>query len=106
MSGIEDLLVGSEMYGSTTVCTLLIGKAYNRGVRAHKILMEAIFRLKWNAFSQWLSKREDSNVNKVDIMQQTMASQLALGEERDVASPMKEMCDTITKLEPEFTRFE
>ena len=32
---------------------LMKGKAYNRGVRAHKLLMEAFFRLLWQAFLNW-----------------------------------------------------
>ena len=29
------------------------GKFYNRGIRAHKLAMEALFRLMWNAFVAW-----------------------------------------------------
>ena len=36
-SGIEDLLIESGMYGSSTTSILLKGKSYNRGVRAHKL---------------------------------------------------------------------
>ena len=43
-SGIEDLLVESGMYDSSTTSIL------NRGVRAHNIVMEAMFRLQWRAF--------------------------------------------------------
>ena len=49
-SGINDLLVESGMYASSTTSILLKGKSYNRGVRAHDIVMEAMFRLQWRAF--------------------------------------------------------
>ena len=44
-SGLGDLLVESAVYGVGAVSALMKGKAYNRGVRAHKLVMEAFFRL-------------------------------------------------------------
>ena len=46
-SCLEDLLTESGVYGSNTTLALLKGKSYNGGVRAHKILMEALLRLQW-----------------------------------------------------------
>ena len=54
-SGIEDVLVESGAYGPGTVTSLMKGKSYNRGVRAHKLTIEALFRLMWLAFICWLS---------------------------------------------------
>ena len=44
-SGIEDLLIESGMYGSSTTSIRLKGKSYNRVVRTHNIVMEAMRRL-------------------------------------------------------------
>ena len=52
-SGLDDLLVESGVYGAGAVSALMKGKAYNRSVRAHKLLMEAFFRLLWQAFLNW-----------------------------------------------------
>ena len=60
MSGIDDLLIESGMYGSSTTSTLLKGKSYNRGV----IVTEAMFRLQRRVFVQWLSKQEGSDVEE------------------------------------------
>ena len=49
-SGLEDLLIEAGLYGSGTVSALMKGKSYNRGVRAHKLTMEALFRLQWRFF--------------------------------------------------------
>ena len=49
-SGIKDLLVESGLYGTTSTIVLLKGKSYNRGVRAHKLITEALLRLQWKAF--------------------------------------------------------
>ena len=44
-SGLEDLLVESNVYGSNTVSRIMQRKAYSRGVRAHKLVLEAPERL-------------------------------------------------------------
>ena len=41
-SGLEDLLVEINVYGSNTVSRVMQGKAYNRGVRAYKLVLEAL----------------------------------------------------------------
>ena len=53
-SGIEDIFIEAGLYGSNTVCRFLKGKMYNRGVRAHKLLFEALMRLQWRAFCDWI----------------------------------------------------
>ena len=55
-SGLEDLLIESGVYAAGTTSVLMLGKSYNRGIRAHKLSMEALFRLLWQAFLQWLQK--------------------------------------------------
>ncbi|CAB4027995.1 Hypothetical predicted protein, partial [Paramuricea clavata] len=54
-SGLEDVLIESGAYGSGSVMVLMKGKSYNRGVRAHKLVMEALFRLMWQSFLHWLN---------------------------------------------------
>ena len=56
-SGLEDLLIESGVYAAGTTSVLMLGKSYNRGIRAHKLSMEALFRLLWQAFLQWLENR-------------------------------------------------
>ena len=33
-----------------------LGKSYNRGMRAHKLMIEALDRLRWEAFCDWLAE--------------------------------------------------
>ena len=56
-SGLEELLIGSGVYAAGTTSVLMLGKSYNRGIRAHKLSMEALFRLLWQAFLQWLENQ-------------------------------------------------
>ena len=57
-SGLEDLLIESGEYGSGTIAAIMRGKSYNRSVRAHMLVLEALFRLQWRSFVNWLSNRE------------------------------------------------
>ena len=43
-SGLDDLLIESGVYAAGTTSVLMLGKSYNRGIRAHKLVMEALFR--------------------------------------------------------------
>ena len=53
-SGLDDLLIESGVYAARTTSALMKGKCY-RGIRGHKLAMEAFFHLLWMAFKQWIS---------------------------------------------------
>ena len=55
-SGLEDVFIEPGLYGSNSTRALLQGKSYNRGIRGHKLIMEALLRLKWDVFCSWVSK--------------------------------------------------
>ena len=60
-SGLEDLFVESGIHGSAIVTKIFRGKAYNRGIRAHKLAFEALSHLKWKAFGNWLNENNTIN---------------------------------------------
>ena len=41
------------------------GKSYNRGIRAHKLAMEALFRLIWDAFVAWCASHTGDDEERV-----------------------------------------
>jgi hypothetical protein len=53
-SGIEDILVSSDICGRGTANKVMAGKDYYKMVRYHSWLSEALFMLKWEAFEKWL----------------------------------------------------
>ena len=55
---LHDILVESGLTGSNVVSSVLSGKHYNRAMRVHQVVMEALFRLLWRSFEQWLSEEE------------------------------------------------
>jgi len=54
-SGLNDLLIESGVYAAGSTCALMKGKSYNGGIRAHKLCLEVVFRLTWNAFLAFMS---------------------------------------------------
>ena len=63
-SGFEDCLVESDICSNAVIFKISRGKAYNGGMRAHKLLFEALSRRKWKVFIDWI---EENNVNVDDI---------------------------------------
>ena len=57
-SGLEDLFVKSGIHGSAIVAKIFRGKAYNRCICTHKLALEALSRLKWKTFGNWLNKND------------------------------------------------
>jgi len=50
-------------------------KSYNRGVRAHKLTMGALFRLMWQAFIRWLNA-ESQHPHKANLDQMGLVSSM------------------------------
>jgi len=75
-SSIEELLIESGLCGNATAAARLNGKSYNRGVRAHNLIMEALLRLIWKAFCEWLQKAD--NTLKLEAFQMDKTAVLAV----------------------------
>ena len=73
-SGLEDLWIESGVYASGTTTAIIVGKQYNRGVRAHKLTYEAMFRLQWRAFIGWLSEQESSGMDLTALQDEIQGS--------------------------------
>ena len=59
-AGLTDLLIESEVIDSGSISGVTEGRQYNRGVRAHKIVMEALWRLRWKSFGIWLAEQDQN----------------------------------------------
>ena len=52
-SRLEDLLIETGVYAAGTTSALMKGNSYNRGVRAHKLISEALYRVLLMSFLEW-----------------------------------------------------
>ncbi|CAH3120700.1 unnamed protein product, partial [Porites lobata] len=90
-SGLEDLLVESGVYAAGSTSALLAGKQYNRGVRAHKLVVEAFFRLSWKAFEKWRALSPLSQPCSPDV--------LYLFHSASFSGPFNQLLDNIDKFQ-------
>ena len=64
-AGLRDLAVESEVIAEGSVDRVLNGQEYNRGVRLHKLLYEALKRLAWKGFPDWLQRNQDAEQQRL-----------------------------------------
>ena len=57
-SGLEDVWVETGIFGQNTAVKVLEEKAYYRAVRGHLLTYEALWRLRWKYFAEWMMKRD------------------------------------------------
>ena len=108
--GLEDVSIDSGLYGSSSTMALLQGKWYNSGIRGHKLIMEALLRLKWDAFCSWLSKGGGGEVesegrpiiNLVDSVIDRYRTAITAEEKKEAYLLL---CNTATRVEDLLTQF-
>ena len=61
-AGLRDLAVESGVIAEGSIEKVLDGKQYNRGVRLHKLTYEALMRLAWAGFFEWLENNHNSDI--------------------------------------------
>ena len=67
-AGLKDLLIESGVLAEGSVAPVLSGKAYNRAVRVHKCLYEALIRIMWQKFLNWIDENHPNlNVTLNDL---------------------------------------
>ena len=61
-AGLRDVIIETGLVGPSSVESVLRGKQYNYGMRIIKIVSEAFFRLKLEAFKDWLEQKNEINL--------------------------------------------
>ena len=62
-SGIEQ--ISEELFGPSQLSSILKGSKYNRGIAAHKSLVEMLPRRKWKSFREWAEQKNDGSLNEL-----------------------------------------
>ncbi|KAK5859272.1 hypothetical protein PBY51_003352 [Eleginops maclovinus] len=98
-AGLRDLCVESGVIAEGSVTCVMEGRKYNRAVRLHKLVYEAMMRLAWNAFLPWLEGKYTGEVHHLEAALESIGnfhddvSQASLGELMENAS-----CNCIMEL--------
>ena len=56
-AGLRELLVETRTVGPNAMDQVLCGKQYNRAIRCHKTVIEAMFCVRWHEFTEWLKEQ-------------------------------------------------
>lgn len=64
-AGFQDALIESELVVAGSIDGVITGHHYNMSIRAHKLLMEAPQRLRWQAYLDTLTQEDHAAALKV-----------------------------------------
>ena len=65
-AGLRDLCVESSVMAEGSVAGVLDGRRYNRAVRLHKLMYEALMGLVWQGFRPWIEENHEEFKTIVD----------------------------------------
>ena len=105
-NGFEDILIEADLYGSNTVAKIIKGKSYNRVVRAHKLMLEALLCLKWEPFCQ-CAAQEREQIGTTSVDEALRECNLAIEKEdmHLLGDTLLNMCKEIEVFKDPFNRF-
>lgn len=86
-AGLQDLCVESQVIADGSVAGVLEGRRYNRAIRLHKLVYEALMRQAWSGFQTWIDKHED----KKKEQEKSLVN--------DVSSSLQSFCDNVCQTE-------
>lgn len=64
-AGFQDILIESDLVAAGSIDGVISGHHYNRSIRAHKLLMEALQKLRWWAYLDTLTQEQNAAALKV-----------------------------------------
>ena len=96
-AGLKDVCIETSLIGIGSVDRVLKGKQYNKGVRALKIIYEALQRLKLKAFKRWLRKENKEDI-LVDYLESTELLQLINNIKKTSFNAAIDSCERIFEL--------
>ena len=65
-AGLRDLCVESQVIAEGSVSGVMEGRKYNRAVRLHKLVYEALMRQVRSGFQKWVAEKHDEKTSLVD----------------------------------------
>lgn len=87
-SGWEEFLIESGMYAAGTTSVVMLRRLYNCAIRAHKLCMEDLFHLLWQAFVQ---TTEVNNLDKQNLVTKIQECQRSFKEKE----PIQQSCEAV-----------
>lgn len=79
-SGLKDILEESGVFGKNTAENIMKGKGWNRVARAHKLAFEALWRILWSSFLQWMEDNDRTIDSSCFELADSLSDHLRRGE--------------------------
>ena len=79
-SGLAEVWTESVVFGENTTANNLLAKSCNHAVRAHKLTYEALLRILWPQFIEWLTEQQRQIDSSVE---ERICTLIGLSEDRD-----------------------
>ena len=74
-TGLKEIILAADVFSDVTTNQVMAGKHFNRGVRLHKLIYEAVSCHKMVALGDWLSgKGDDDTLIEMDEMESAAES--------------------------------
>ena len=68
----------SDICGSNVATKIISWTKYNRAIRVHKLTLEALERLQWNTFMEWLEKNGRMDEKEINCIKEKRQKLLSL----------------------------
>lgn len=93
------------MYNETTAIKIMEGKHRNRAVRAHRLVLEVIWRLSWNSYLLWKNRNGDSDSTDLNNALDFLRSAFGVGNESDTRIALQRATQVVKDTLQEFDDF-
>ena len=65
-AGLRDMAIESGIVAEGSLSGVMDGRRYNRGVRFHKLMYEALMRLVWKGFRPWIAENHEESKDLIE----------------------------------------
>jgi len=80
LAELRDILEENGVFGKNTAENIMKGKGWNRVARAHKLAFEALWRILWLTFLQWVDDNDSTIDNSCFELEDALSEHIRCGE--------------------------
>ena len=105
-SGVTDLWIDTGIFNECTANQMMQGKFWNRAIRGHKLMHEALSRLLLEKFRQWQKDEQEDTHDEVSTFAQTVAEAFQMKSCNDTSIQcLEELMSNMQEFERDFVNF-
>jgi len=103
-SGLAEIWIESGLYSQCVAQHMMCGNSRNRSIQAHKLTMEALWRVLFDSFTNWQERSNKSSINELqyysnDIVTHFNSTENVLNEK------LSQLCDNADDLVKDYQEY-